>query len=115
MLRVLGWPLSNGSIQRQIVFIYSCPGSSPIKHRMMYSSGSAFVYRTASSLLGDAPDKQIQLLSRRIETSDPDELTASHLRQFGLDLAGDTASQPNIAEDKKPFARPRGPAKRRQP
>ncbi|TFY83243.1 hypothetical protein EWM64_g771 [Hericium alpestre] len=92
------------------VFIYSCPSSSPVKHRMMYASGTTSVHRYAKSIL--PPNA---LAERKIETSDPKELDAAHL-QVELALSPDpsrVASPAAPAEENRGFARPRGPAKRR--
>ncbi|KAA1471077.1 actin depolymerizing protein [Dentipellis sp. KUC8613] len=94
--------------QRQIVFIYSCPSSSPIKHRMLYSSGSSSVYQAAKALL--PPNL---LAGRKIETSDPKELNDS-LLQAELAHSNNTSPTPTpgVTEETKSFARPRGPARR---
>ncbi|KAK7693694.1 hypothetical protein QCA50_003265 [Cerrena zonata] len=103
------WPRSN---QRDIVYIYSCPSSSPVKHRMLYSSGARAMFHTAKNLLGVA-----SLLERKIETSDPTELTEDYLKlELGLtddQSSGAGTTQPVQAEDKKAFARPKGPGRRR--
>ncbi|KAJ7461017.1 hypothetical protein B0H11DRAFT_2057824 [Mycena galericulata] len=105
--------------RRDIVFIYSCPSSSPVKHRMVYASGFNAVFIAAKTLLADSPSP---LQTRKIETSTPAEIDEEYLRSE-LDLSGGQgtpasgASTPAAAagtdEEKKPFARPRGPAKRR--
>ncbi|TFK76569.1 actin depolymerizing protein [Pluteus cervinus] len=110
---LFAWPVPRGSAKRQIVFIYSCPSSSPIKHRMLYSSGSASVFNAIKTLFGEVLVPQSELSSRKIETSDPTELNEAYLRsELGLDNAGEKP-QTVVTEEKKPFARPRGPAKRR--
>jgi len=96
--------------ERRIIFIYSCPSTSPVKHRMLYSSGSSSVYQTAKSLL-----PALLLAPRKVETSNPHELDASFLRaelsqskepsRFGTPS---NAALPGVA-----FARPKGPPKRR--
>lgn len=100
---------SRDSPYRQIIFIYSCPSSSPVKHRMLYS-GSSNVYQTAKQLLPGA-----NLAPRKVETSDPSELNAAFL-QAEVDHSGDTSRSGTTGvapEEKQAFARPRGPAKRR--
>ncbi|KAG6818214.1 hypothetical protein H0H87_000119 [Tephrocybe sp. NHM501043] len=102
--------------RREIVFIYSCPSGSPIKDRMIYSSGVYSTYLAAKNLLlGASPAAHIA--ARKIETSDPAELDEAHLRaELGLDAAPADAQSPgNRAgnEERKSFARPRGPARKR--
>ncbi|THH20690.1 hypothetical protein EW146_g712 [Bondarzewia mesenterica] len=93
----------------EIVFIYSCPSTSPVKHRMLYSSGSSSVYQSAKQLLLGA-----RVASRKIETSDPKELNAAFLRtELGTSNDGSRSGTPVVATETKAFARPRGPAKRR--
>jgi len=101
---------SETASERRIIFIYSCPTRSPVKYRMLYSSGSSSVYQTAKSLL-----PTLLLVPRKVETSDPRELDASFLRtelgqSKGPSLVGtpNNAGLPGVA-----FARPKGPAKRR--
>ncbi|OBZ69233.1 Twinfilin-1 [Grifola frondosa] len=109
------WPHNiTSSPRRDIVFIYSCPSSSPVKHRMLYSSACLSVFRFAQELLASVGGSA--LASRRIETSDPKELNESFLSS-GLGLSS-SATAGNVtgssAEDteKKAFARPKGPARR---
>lgn len=98
-------------IMKFVVFIYSCPSSSPIKHRMLYSSGSSGTHQTAKTLL-TASSPSIVIASRKIETSDPKELDEAFLRlELGKTADGTTA---NAAVTNKPFAKPRGPAGRRR-
>ena len=56
------------------------------------------------------------LSSRKVETSDPSELDEKHLvTELGLtgsDAPTAAASGPADSGDKKPFARPRGPARK---
>ncbi|KAI0054174.1 actin depolymerizing protein [Auriscalpium vulgare] len=98
---------SAGALQRRIIFIYSCPSSSPVKHRMLYSSGSSSVYQNAKTLL-----PQLLLAARKVETSNPDELDAAYLEaELGHSNEPSRVSTPNVAAEG--FARPRGPARRR--
>jgi len=76
-----GWPHNHSpSTPREIVFIYSCPSTSPVKHRMLYSSGSGAVYKTASGLLSSI-DGASPLATRKVETSDPKEINAKFLTE----------------------------------
>ncbi|KAI0093581.1 actin depolymerizing protein [Irpex rosettiformis] len=103
--------------RRDIVFIYSCPSSSSIKHRMLYSSSFISTSRAADKLLIDAPTKQ---LSRRLQTSDPKEIDERYLRAdlasvlTGAGGAEGSASVGGNAQgaEKPAFARPKGPVRR---
>ncbi|KAF5391927.1 hypothetical protein D9757_001841 [Collybiopsis confluens] len=96
---------------REIVFIYSCPSTSPVKHRMLYSSGSSGVFQAAKTLLSSS------LNARKIETSDPAELDEAFLKsELGFDNKADitTAFNAPLSSDSvRSFAKPRGPARRR--
>ncbi|KAG6854596.1 hypothetical protein C0991_004198 [Blastosporella zonata] len=115
---LFAWPHEHTTPpRREIVFIYACPSTSPIKDRMIYSSGVSSTYEAAKSLLLNA-SPTARIASRKIETSDPSELNEAHLRsELGLDsvsvddrLGGSIARD---SEEKKAFARPRGPARKR--
>jgi len=93
------------------VLIYSCPSSSPIKHRMLYSSGASFAYQGAKRLI-----PANLLAPRRIETSDPTELNAAFLQdRLGPSDEGSNTGAgtpaPNT-EERKAFARPTRPGRR---
>ncbi|KAJ3516718.1 hypothetical protein NLJ89_g945 [Agrocybe chaxingu] len=93
------WNHSFGSNPlREIVFIYSCPSSSPIKHRMLYSSGSASTYQAAKDILATSP-RTANLASRKIETSDPNELDEALLK---LELGFPTPSSMSSTLPVKP-------------
>jgi Cofilin/tropomyosin-type actin-binding protein len=79
------------------VFIYTCPSHSNIKNRMIYASSRALLINEVESTLGVHVDK-------KIETSEVDELTIAFLKReiHGVEV-----------EEKKAFARPRGPIKRK--
>ncbi|KAF7322613.1 Protein tyrosine kinase [Mycena chlorophos] len=104
--------------QREIIFIYSCPSGSPVKQRMVYATGFNGVYMTAKTLLEGA---STPLHSRKIETSNPGEINEAFLRSE-LDFTGSAGgSAPasgtqtpagGLEEQKKPFAKPRGPKRR---
>ncbi|KAH9180631.1 actin depolymerizing protein [Lactarius sanguifluus] len=101
---------SDDALERRIVFIYSCPSASPVKHRMLYSSGSSSVYQMAKSLL-----PPLLLAPRKVETSDPHELGASFLRaELGQSKEPSRMGTPNNSGlGGAAFARPKGPYKRR--
>ena len=96
---------------RIAVFIYSCPSSSAIKYRMIYSSSASSVHQTAKSLLSS---RSTPLANRKIETSDPKEVDEAFLRSE-LGLVDDSGFGNTIKKDeeKRPFARPRGPGRKR--
>ncbi|KAK0183916.1 actin depolymerizing protein [Armillaria mellea] len=107
------WSHSHSSSpRRDIIFIYSCPSASPIKHRMLYSTSAYPIYMVAKTLL--PPDT---VAARRIETSDPKEITEDYLK-IELKLSFDNSVPQNALEaldggEKKPFAKPKGPNRRR--
>lgn len=80
---------------------------------MLYSTGARAMFHVAKNLLGVT-----SLLERKIETSDPTELTEDYLKlELGLTsdqpTSGAGTPQPVQTEDKKAFARPKGPGRRR--
>lgn len=78
---------------------------------MLYSSGSSSVHQAAKSLLASSTSI---LASRKIETSDPKEIDESYLRSE-LGLTGDVSASSEVVkeDEKKPFARPKGPGRKR--
>lgn len=91
-----------------IVFVYSCPSESPIKYRMLYSSGSTTTYQAGKTLFSSLTPP-VTLASRKIETSDPKEINENLLiTELGL-LTADSAVNP----PKAAFAKPKGPPRRR--
>ncbi|EMD38353.1 hypothetical protein CERSUDRAFT_48335 [Gelatoporia subvermispora B] len=105
------WPQSITSPpQRMILFIYSCPETSPVKYRMLYSSGSSSVLQSAKEIVSSVGGAS-SLASRKIETSDPKEINEQFLiSELGLTS---TVSVAPDATEKKAFARPKGPGRRR--
>ncbi|KAG5634571.1 hypothetical protein H0H81_001496, partial [Sphagnurus paluster] len=104
--------------RREIVFIYSCPSTSPIRDRMVYSTGALSTYMAIKAILGeDSPNAH--LASRKIQSSDPKELSEAYLRaELGLDANFEQSvaigtSTARDGEEKKAFQRPRGPARKR--
>jgi hypothetical protein len=59
------------------VFVYSCPSSSPVKQRMLYSSNALNLSNSVRTLLERSA---LPLHPRRIETSEPAELGEKYLR-----------------------------------
>ncbi|KAF5373181.1 hypothetical protein D9758_001635 [Tetrapyrgos nigripes] len=117
----------SNSPKRELVFIYSCPSTSPVKHRMIYSSGSAAVAHGLKTILSSS-SSSISVASRRIETSDPSEVDEEFIKDgLGYDGVGGGSQEqagstvissvegraPLPSEDRKAFAKPRGPARRR--
>ncbi|KAF9457234.1 hypothetical protein BDZ94DRAFT_1326422 [Collybia nuda] len=85
------WPHTHTSpSRREIIFIYSCPSNSPIKYRMVYSSGATSTFTAAKSLLL-SPSNNNHVSSRKIETSDPIELNEAYILS---ELEVNTASKP---------------------
>ncbi|KAI6009399.1 hypothetical protein F5J12DRAFT_37253 [Pisolithus orientalis] len=58
------WSHSYSATKRDIIFIYSCPSASPIKYRMMYSSGALQIFREVK----DIPGNHTELLACTQET-----------------------------------------------
>jgi len=107
---LLAWAHSlSSNPAREIVFIYSCPSTSPIKNRMLYSSGSVSTYEAAKSILASL-SPAVMIASRKIETSDPKELDEAFLKAE-LGLPNVTATEK--VENSKGFAKPKGPPRRR--
>ena len=82
---------------------------------MLYSSAVLFVVKEVKGFLESAGSTST-LSARKVETSDPSELDEKHL-VTELGLAGSDAPTvvgggPADNGEKKPFARPRGPAKK---
>lgn len=102
------WHHTLGSeARRDIVFIYSCPSSSPVKHRMLYSSG-------VNVAVKQARDMGVPVATKRVETSEPGEIDAeSVLATLGLDAnaAASKASTPSV-QSERAFARPKGPSRK---
>lgn len=130
-----GWPHNlRPAAPREIVFIYSCPSTSPVKHRMVYSSGSGAVYKTASNFLSSI-DGASPLATRKVETSDPKEInktfltdelnssstssssssvpTRGSLRSFDNRSGVSAEAQRSVKELTQQFSRPRAPARKR--
>ncbi|CAE7168490.1 unnamed protein product [Rhizoctonia solani] len=98
------WTQEEGA-SPHIVFTYTCPPSSPVKHRMLYSSGVA-------SLVNDVKAQAGITVSKRLESSEPSELDLAWLRNE-LGSPGSGSATPATEDVKKPFAKPRGPARRK--
>ncbi|KAH7340854.1 hypothetical protein B0J17DRAFT_653063 [Rhizoctonia solani] len=98
------WAQEEGT-SPHIVFTYTCPPSSPVKYRMLYSSGVASLVNDVKAQLGIT-------VSKRLESSDPSELDLAWLRNE-LTPSGSGAATPATEDVKKPFAKPRGPARRK--
>ncbi|KAK9244985.1 hypothetical protein V1506DRAFT_539544 [Lipomyces tetrasporus] len=80
-----------------LVFIYTCPGGSKVKERMLYASCRAAIVAEAEAAAGLKVDK-------RIEAGDGSEITRESLV---ADL------HPQQQENKRAFARPKAPGRRR--
>jgi twinfilin-like protein len=83
---------------------------------MLYSSGSYAVFRYAKSIVTSVGLTSV-FASRKIETSDPTELDESYLKSE-LNLSQELVSRSGShgltenPEEKKAFAKPRGPARK---
>jgi len=83
---------------------------------MLYSSGARGVFASAKAIL-DSESSSV-LASKKIETSDPKEVNEAFIRaELGVEgesTPGGGAGTPSLIDDeKKPFARPKGPGRRR--
>ena len=91
-----------------VVFIYSCPSDSPVKLRMLYASGARSTHFAVKTILTSSP-VTLNTDARKIETSNPGEITADFLK-LELDRG---VHDPIIANQSKGFAKPKGPPRRR--
>ncbi|KAG0705296.1 actin depolymerizing protein [Suillus ampliporus] len=111
------WSNSYSQAGGDIVFIYSCPTTSPVRYRMLYSSAAMSTYLAVKDFLAET-GSTFPLATKRIETSDPTELDEAFIKA-GLNIdepAGIVANNNGARQDdpaKPSFARPRGPARRR--
>ncbi|GJN91327.1 hypothetical protein Rhopal_004348-T1 [Rhodotorula paludigena] len=105
-----------------IVVIYSCPPSSPIKSRLLYSSALLILYKVA------APEWAGVTAIKKLETDDPSEVTPSWIDAELGPLAATSAAAgtdspaagsrsgtatPLPDEDKPKFAKPARPGRKR--
>ncbi|KAL4075398.1 hypothetical protein V8B97DRAFT_1575866 [Scleroderma yunnanense] len=107
---LFAWSNTYSTTGRDIVFIYSCPSSSLIKYRMVYSSGALVIFRESKALLDSTSN--FSLAPRKLETSDPSELSETYLKQE-LGFSGGPGNNSNDSGTKAAFMRPRGPTRRR--
>jgi twinfilin-like protein len=105
---LFSWERFGGpNAEREIIFIYSCPSNSPIKNRMIYSSGSTSTFQTAKDILTSL-SPPVTVVSRKVETSDPTELDEEYLKaELGCT---DRTAPP--AETSRGFSRPKRPPRR---
>ncbi|KAK2467012.1 hypothetical protein APHAL10511_001270 [Amanita phalloides] len=108
----LAWPHSFAAPpRREIVYIYSCPATSPVKNRMIYSCGFLSTFRAGESIIL-ASSPMASVAPRRIETTDPKELDEAALRAgLGLDDERVDVGNTKVVEAKV-FARPKRPARK---
>jgi len=94
-----------GAPKRDIIFVYTCPSTSPIKSRMLYSSG-------VTGVVFEALKQHNIVVTKRVETSDPVDLDIESIKS---ELEPATALSRNliVGDEKKPFAKPRGPTRKR--
>ncbi|KAI9841057.1 MAG: Twinfilin-1 [Sclerophora amabilis] len=84
-----------GSRESPIIFIYTCPGNSKIKERMVYASSRAGVLALAASEAGLS-------INKKLEASNPSEITAAMIHE---------EFHPK-QEQKSGFSRPKRPGRR---
>lgn len=85
----------------ETVFLYTCPGGSKVKERMVYAS-------TRSSVLHIAKEEGVDV-SKRLEQGDAGEITADRL---GEEVGVGGAAKEEAAVSSRGFARPKRPGKR---
>ncbi|KAJ9096368.1 hypothetical protein QFC21_005189 [Naganishia friedmannii] len=73
--------------ERKIAFIYACPSASPVRNRMLFST-------CVRGLIRSAEERCRVKVSKKIETSDISELSASFLKAELFDSAPPTISVP---------------------
>lgn len=96
-----------------LVFIYSCPTSSPIKLKMIHSTVSRIVQEKL---------KQLGLqISRKLETSEPQEVRENWMKveigmgESNFDSAADNGKNQVVTGDtNRPFAKPKGPPRKQR-
>lgn len=82
---------------------------------MVYSTGAVVIFRQVRELLGE--ERGFAIAPRKIETSDPRELTEAFLKEElntgngTSDGKGATSTRPAVSNTS--FARPKGPGRRR--
>ena len=78
---------------------------------MLYSSGSTTTFQAVKNVLNSS-SFLINVQSRKIETSDPQELNEAFLiTELGLDANKDSGIV--VVDSSKAFAKPKGPLRRR--
>lgn len=78
---------------------------------MVYSTGAGAIFRQVRDILGE--QRGFVLASRKLETSDPGELTATFLKEeLALENGNNALTQPAPGSSTS-FARPKGPGRRR--
>ncbi len=96
--------------------IYSCPSSSPVRHRMLYSSANLITVKEVKDYLNNAGTSS-SFSPRKVETSDPTELNEQYLVAelgwAGPEAPTSSGRGPTADAEKKPFARPKGPGRKR--
>jgi twinfilin-like protein len=85
-----------------ILFVYTCPTASKIKERMVYSTGKSWTRTVAER---DAGIK----VTRSLEATEPDELTAELFGGDSVESSGASAAEIPKAGG---FARPKRPGRR---
>lgn len=84
----------------ETVFVYTCPGASKVKERMVYAS-------TRSSVLHVAGEEGVDV-TKRLEQGDVGEITETRLQEE----VGVGGAKTEAAVSSKGFARPKRPGKR---
>ena len=93
---------SSGEVE--ILFIYTCPSSSKIKERMIYSTGKSWTRTVAERDAGI-------VVAKSLEATEPSELTLDMLGQ-GADAANEDRSGASTPAGGSGFSRPKRPGRR---
>ncbi|KAK3629878.1 Twinfilin-1 [Elasticomyces elasticus] len=88
-----------------IVFIYTCPTSSRIKERMIYSTGKSWTRTVAERDAGIT-------IAKSLEATEPNEITADLVGGGQAAAAGGEGGANVGGEKKAAFARPKRPGRR---
>ncbi|KAI9658455.1 MAG: Twinfilin-1 [Alyxoria varia] len=86
-----------------ILFVYTCPSKSTLKERMVYASFSRSVVTAAANEVGIS-------VAKKMEASDPDEITEDAILDEMGQKASGTSTSGTAAEGA--FARPKRPGRR---
>lgn len=94
---------SSSGPEPEILFIYTCPSTSKIKERMVYSTGKSWTRTVAERDAGI-------VVTKSLEATEPSELTIDALGGEGVQADGEKVQESKGAGSS--FARPKRPGRR---